>query len=417
VSWFKNFRKDEKGNVAVVVSLCLPVLIGSVGLGVETSFWQFKQREMQTAVDMAAYAGAVSLRNHEDHYRVMDEVSAEAVFHNYNPAHGLITTNMPPLSGESRNDRSVEVILSQSMPRLFSAIFLDTPISFEVRAVSAFGEESDACILALSPSANAAVDFFGNSDINMINCEVMSNSIAPDAVRVSGSTNIEVPCFNSVGGFVESSGGATYNLTSCAEPRTELPRALDPYSDVNAPSIPSLCSNIPGGPPGNLTTVSGGPSGVKRFCNGLNLTGDYHFEPGVYIIDGGQFRIAGLANVTSNGATFYLRNGAQVSFNGSAHIEMTAPTSGEYSGLVFFGDRNDFGVNHSFNGTANSAITGSVYLSAGDISFLGDFSGENGCMQLVGNTVAFAGNALISTDCTGVGIEWSKIPSDVRLVE
>ena len=43
----------------------MPVVVGSVGLGAETSYWQFKQRQMQTAVDMAAYTGAVSLRNNE----------------------------------------------------------------------------------------------------------------------------------------------------------------------------------------------------------------------------------------------------------------------------------------------------------------------------------------------------------------
>ncbi|MDG1418307.1 MAG: hypothetical protein P8P99_10930, partial [Maricaulis sp.] len=269
----------------------------------------------------------------------------------------------------------MEVVLTQSMDRLFSAIFGDTPIIFEVRAVAAFEEQSDACILALSHEASAAVDFFGNSNVALINCEVMSNSIASDAVSLGGSTDVEAPCFNSVGGFEISGGSADYELTGCTAPRVDLPRALDPYADVPTPFLPSGCSNIPGGPPGNTTTVSAGAGGVKRFCNGLNLTGDYVFEPGVYIIDGGQFRAGGQANITGEGVTFYTTGGARIAFNGTAEINLTAPTTGDYAGLVFFGDRDDYGENHTFNGTADSTITGAIYLPAGDISFQGDFSG------------------------------------------
>ena len=38
-------------------------------------------------------------------------------------------------------------------------------------------------------------------------------------------------------------------------------------------------------------------------------------------------------------------------------------------------------------------------------------------MQLVGYTVEIGGNASITTDCTGVGLTFPKIPGDVRLVE
>ena len=156
---------------------------------------------------------------------------------------------------------------------------------------------------------------------------------------------------------------------------------------------------------------------MKRFCNGLNLTGDYVFEPGVYVIDGGDLRIGAQANVVAEGVTFYFTDGARARFNGGAEIQITAPTSGDFSGLAFFGDRDDFGVDHVFNGTAGSQITGAIYTPSSDIRFLGNFSGQDGCMQLVGYTVEIGGNANITTDCTGVGLQFPKVPSDVRLVE
>lgn len=404
----------------MVFALCLPVVLGCAGLGVEAGFWQYRQREAQTAADLAAYAGAVSLRNHEPVWQARAEAEAEARLHGFEAAAGSMTANTPPLTGQNQNLRSMEVVLNQSLPRLFSAIFNDEPVQISVRAVATYQEEADACLLALSPDAGAAIDLFGSSNVALIECEIMSNSIAEDAVLLRGSTDIVAPCINSVGGFQVGGGSADYTLTECRAPRINLPRAQDPYADVEPPSMPSSCSNINSGGGGNNSgpvTVTAGASGVKRFCNGLNLTGDYVFEPGVYVIDGGDLRIGAQANVVAEGVTFYFTDGARARFNGGAEIQITAPTSGDFSGLAFFGDRDDFGVDHVFNGTAGSQITGAIYTPSSDIRFLGNFSGQDGCMQLVGYTVEIGGNANITTDCTGVGLQFPKVPSDVRLVE
>ena len=417
---FSNWLSNRRGNTTVVFALCLPVVMGCAGLGVEVGFWQYRQREAQTAADLAAYAGAVSLRNHESVTQAREEAAAEARLHGFEATAGVINAMSPPQTGNYQDNRSMEVVLTQNLPRFFSSIMSQEPLLISVRAVATYQEESDACLLALSHDDGAAIDLFGSSNVAMIECEIMSNSIAEDAVTLRGSTDVETPCINSVGGFVVGGGSASYTLTDCREPRTNLPRAQDPYADVEPPTLPSSCSNINsggGGPNAGLVSVSAGPSGVKRFCNGLNLTGEYEFEPGVYVIDGGDFRIGAQATVVGDGVTFYFTDGARARFNGGATVQLTAPNTGDYSGLVFFGDRDDHGVDHVFNGTADSLITGAIYTPSSDISFLGDFSGQQGCMQLVGYTVEIGGNASITTDCTGVGLTFPKIPGDVRLVE
>ena len=115
--------------------------------------------------------------------------------------------------------------------------------------------------------------------------------------------------------------------------------------------------------------------------------------------------------------TFYLTNGAEAEFNGRATIDFTAPTSGEYAGVLLFGDRSDTSSVHTFNGTADSLMTGSIYTPGAELNFLGDFSGENGCLLLVGDTVNVGGNSTMRTDCTGSGIQWAQAPGSVRLVE
>ena len=50
-----DFLAAKAGNVAVMVALGLPFLIGSAGFGIETSYWYFKSLELQGAADSAAW--------------------------------------------------------------------------------------------------------------------------------------------------------------------------------------------------------------------------------------------------------------------------------------------------------------------------------------------------------------------------
>jgi Flp pilus assembly protein TadG len=53
------FSADAGGSVSVALAILAPVVIGSVGLAVEASYWQMHQRAMQNASDSAAIAAAM----------------------------------------------------------------------------------------------------------------------------------------------------------------------------------------------------------------------------------------------------------------------------------------------------------------------------------------------------------------------
>jgi hypothetical protein len=114
----------------------------------------------------------------------------------------------------------------------------------------------------------------------------------------------------------------------------------------------------------------------------------------------------------------YLTGGARVSINGTATVKLSAATSGTYSGILFFGDRTDTAANkNSFNGTADSRLTGAIYFASQTVQFNGDFSGEDGCTQVVGLTVEWTGNAEVSKDGTGHGMKAIPAAELVKLVE
>ncbi len=396
---------DRRGLTAVTFALTLPVIIGSAGLGVETGYWFFEERRLQTAADLAANAGAVMLRSGANDNAVYEVAEREAVKNGFVP--GELIVNTPPTSGPNSNARAVEVLLERELPRFFTSLFTDDPVVARVRAVAAFENEQQACILALDTWANDAVIFIGNPTATFNGCVVMSNSLADDSITIAGSADVTAPCIVSAGG---TSVSADLTLTSCAAPMEEMPQALDPFANLPEPSQSGPCASVPGGNPNLPKTISPG-----IYCGGLNLSGDVTLLPGVYVVDGGDFRIN--ANVTGDGVVFFLTGGATVHFNGSATIDLTAPTTGTYAGILMYGDRDQGNADNIFNGTADSSFTGALYFPTQQVTHNGNFSGESGCLRIVARAIDLRGNAGFSTDCTGTGLDTIEVPGSVRLVE
>ncbi|MCC5997007.1 MAG: hypothetical protein JJU18_11645 [Oceanicaulis sp.] len=401
------FLRDTRGQAAVITAVCAPVIVAGGGLGAETALWFYQQRAAQMAADLSAYTGAVDKRAGRDDALVRQGVIEEAERHGYRPDRGPIAVNMPPLSGAHRTPRAVEVIIEQSWPRLFSGLFLKEDVRFEVRAVARFEDARPACLLALDSSGSESMRFSGSSETRLTQCDLMTNSIAPDGLTVSGSGQVLATCANAVGGITATSGLV---LTDCPEPRTHLPPALDPFDHLETPTA-SGCRNVPGGP--GVRTIQPG-----RYCNGMTLNGSIEMEPGVYIVDGGTMRINGSASVVGHGVTIVLTNNAEVQMNGNADIHLSAPSSGPYAGLVLWGDRaNAPGTSVRLNGTASSALIGAVYFPSQTVDMLGNFSGSQGCTRIVSWRMNLSGNANFESDCSHGGVQTIQTPGAVRLVE
>ena len=278
-------------------------------------------------------------------------------------------------------------------------------LNLTVRAVGHYNNAGTACVLTLNHTASQALQLWGNNTTTLNNCNIMSNSIANDGIAIGGSSTVTVPCAISVGGVSVSS---TLNETQCATPKIHAGPARDPYSTLPAPAIPGGCSNVPGG---NAHLQPG------RYCGGLTLNSTKTLDPGVYVIDGGTFRLNANADITGSGVTFYLTNGATIQFNGNANMHLSAPTTGTYAGVLFYGDRNDPNATQSFNGTAASVMTGAIYFPTQHVLKNGNFSGANGCMKIVADTITLSGNSNIQGTCPGTGIGDIPLPGAIALVE
>jgi hypothetical protein len=307
------------------------------------------------------------------------------------------------LGGYASNASAIEVIIQQPQPRYFASAFLSSNPTIRARAVAI--SSGSACILALNPTANQAINVSGSADINSSGCDVVANSTSSSAINMSGSGKISAACAVA-GGNIHGTSGLT--LSKCTNPTTNAAPSPDPYASVPAPTPSGSCLTVPG-----TSTVTLSPG---HYCSGLIVNGSATFSPGVYYVDG-NFVIQGSASATGTGVTFYLI-GTNTAISGSATVNFSAPTSGVYSGIMFFGARTVTNGNNAFSGGTNSNITGAIYFPTQNVTFSGGSSSGSNCTQLVASTVTVSGTAYFRNTCTSAGMATiTASDGNVRLVE
>ncbi len=424
----KRIAQDEAGSIAIVAAIILPLVVGGLGLGAETGYWYMMQRKLQHAADVSAHAAGVRKRAGAIKSQIDVAALNIAMSTGFSPSVGAIVVNSPPLAGiKSGSADSVEVLLTHVQSRLLSAIFSNTSVTIKARAVASIIAGSKACVLALAPTASGAVTVSGSTAVTLNGCDIASNSNAADSFLMSGTgAKLSTGCVDAVGQAVITSG---LTLTQCAAVKEYAPVVRDPYASVPEPAVVGACNNAKVGQPNSTTTLTPAnnhPSGVKsmRFCNGLDLKGIVNFSPGLYLIEGGDLRInGGDANATSlvqlagAGVTFYFASNAAMNINSKATLNLAAPTSGPFSGILFFGSRASGGYIQHVNGSATSTMQGAVYMPASAVSLNGNSTAVGGCTQVIGLTVTFTGNSTLGATCDSAGTKGIESNETVAIVE
>ncbi len=419
------FAREDTGSVLVMTALLSPLVMGGLGLGVETGHWYQKQRQLQHIADLTSHAAASRLRAGDSGSFMYVDALSIAKQSGFSYDIGDFTMYSPPRTGPNAGNRdAVEIILKETRPRWFTALFMGNNVELAARAVSLISAGRPTCILALSDTASGAITVGGSTNVRLNNCVVTSNSAAQDAFAMeSGAALMSTECVHAVGDVVYTSN---LRLTGCSAPKVMQPKSRDPYEDRSEPVVWGECRNGNIGHPQYSTTVTPTdqhPNGMnsRRFCNGMSLKGEVSFEPGLYIIDGGTLSINSQANITSSGGvTFFLTNGATVQYNGGADIDLDAPSSGPTSGLLFWEskDNNHYGdISHKFNGGSSMTLQGALYMPVSNVTFNGSSDAENGCTQIVANTVDLSGSSDLAVSCEGAGTEEILSSEVVAVVE
>ena len=398
-----------------MTAMSLTALLGSAGLGTEATLWYLAKRNMQGATDAASFTAAVAEAAGQGSTAFTSAANAVAKKYGFiDDTNGVVVTvNNPPKSGSyTTNNQAIEVIIQQPQQLLFSALFLNSQPTISARAVALPGSNGTGCVMALDKGDVTDTTDVGNSTLALNGCSLYINSPSSSALSITGTASINAYSANIVGNYTASNNT---QFTTTNGINTGATAAADPYANVPIPSY-SGCNQTNYSQNGGTTNVApASPGGVYVFCGGVNLTSNstLNLAPGTYIIDGGNFSMAGQTTITGTGVTIILTSSSGSSYGtasiaGGASISISAPTAGATAGLAFFQDRNapQSGSN-SFVGGSSQNITGALYFPNEAVTYTGGASGDGAatCTQLLAETLTFNGTSTFNSNCGGTGVK------------
>lgn len=384
------FIGAESGNVAIATAVLALPLMAAIGFSLDISNMNRTKSDLQAALDAAAMAIAVKVPSG------LSDAELETLGKSHFEAHAdmrLLRQGHTPefrYHGLAIDDDGVQHVTS-SLTFPYRTFFADAAelvaqsdvgvrqFSLTTRISVRTGDT--ACVYALNRTAPRAVEAAGNTSIIMDGCVVASNSAADDAIYVGGSATLSADCLQSSGG-IDATAGLTLDCASSRQNAWPLP---DPFAHLPEPMPPILLSE----PKASDTVVRAG-----RYWN-LDLSGTKTLEPGIYYIDN-DLDIKG--TVTGEGVVFYIKNGS-VTVNGNASLSLSAPTTGEYAGMLFISDALNTS-SHIFNGNGATDLNGYLYFPKGDLTYVGNNSTSSNCLRIVADTVEMSGNSTLRSDCT-----------------
>lgn len=384
--------RNDRGNVLILTAMGLPIMLGGAGFGVDTAQWYMWKRELQTAVDAAALSGAFSLaqgfdevaRANAELARNVDVVTLKSS----SVALGPWTTG-----GIAEPDVAVTVTASMERALPFSSMFLASPPTISARATAAIIPSGTHCMISLEEETASAIKVSGNALLEL-GCGIASNSRAAPAIVLEGNAQVEASPLSAVGGIQ----AADANLIGDSTIRPYSIEQVDPFEGITytgSPPVRTYDKNVSQLTPG---TYSGG----------LDLRASHTMAPGVYVIDGGPFKVNANESLTGSNITIILKNGATLEINGTANLDLTATENtsagapANMVGVLVFEDASTAGTTtrtSTINGNADLHLGGAIYMPTQNIQINGNSEPTTECLLLVTKTMDISGSTEIENEC------------------
>jgi hypothetical protein len=228
----------------------------------------------------------------------------------------------------------------------------------------------------------------GSGGLSMPDCGIVIDSSSSNALNLTGSGTISALSIGIAGSFNKTGSG-----TISPHPVTGVAPVANPLAYLTAPSFSvASCLSNPRFTGSSPNTIGPAIAGGTVCYNGLSMTGSgsLTMQPGTYIINGAMSQ-TGSGSISGSGVTIYLAppNGS-LSLTGSGALNITAPTSGTYNGILFFEDPSDTN-GMTVTGSGSSSLQGIFYAPSASLSFTG--SGGSGIYaDLVVSSLSMTGS-------------------------
>ncbi len=160
------------------------------------------------------------------------------------------------------------------------------------------------------------------------------------------------------------------------------------------------------------------------YCGGISISGKarVEFGPGTYVINGGALKTTGnQASLTGSDVTFYTNGDSTINIAGNGVVNLAAPTTGNYAGILFYGDPNaPTTTSHTVTGNGTMLYEGYMYFRTAELKVNGNGNGESSTyVGAIARTIRFGGNGemLFSYDPTDPNVPIIAGGSTVTMVE
>jgi len=377
----------------IYIGLALPMLLGFSGMAVDGSIWFANKRSMQASADAAAFSAALEMTRVNDDGLAKSRAILDAEDNQYNPSAGdTIEINSPPKYGPySGNNAAFEAIVSRPSPSFLSSIVHGEQVTVSARAVAIVANPGGTpCVLTLDPDMADAI-MINNGTLNAGGCRVQANSTDPGGLHVFSNGELHADDVDLV-----ANGYINKGYMSSAPDMGYLP-VPDPFAGIPTPNVGS-CDHtdlsLSGNQYYNLTPGT--------YCGGIQISGkaDVHFEPGEYVITDsngapGSLHVTGNhASVEGDDITVYTDGESTINIGGQGEVDLAAPTTGNYSGILFYGDPNaPEATQHTVTGNGDMLYEGYMYFRTSVLKVNGNGNGEaSNYVGAVARQIRFGGN-------------------------
>jgi hypothetical protein len=372
---------SERGQALIVIALAVVGLFGFAALAIDGSAAFSDRAHAQNAADTAALAAALTKIRGGD-WTQSGLARAETNGYQNNSQSSVVHVHCPPESGPyAGNNEYVEVIIESTIPTTFARVVGVDHIHNRVEAVTHAEPSkraplySGAAMVALKPDGRGAFRSHGTNATSVVGSGIFVNSNDSCAFEQVGNSEIDVLA------GIQIVGGACLHGSITPADAIAPGTVPVPYPPTNLPPEPTCAQDA---------VKSGNELSPGNWSGSFPPSGVTHLQPGIYCVDG-MFMVNAHDLLTGDGVLIYMRSG-NVHWDGRAQINLTAPTSGPYAGLlIYMPMSNDEGM--IINGNSDSSFVGTFLAPASDVQINGT-SGVNGYhSQVVGYTIDLIGTA------------------------
>ena len=403
---------DSRGQVLVLASVCMTVLMGVAMFSVDASRLYGRRTQLFAAADAAAKSAALELlRGNSTPSNLVTfaqkEVDAQlGAGSGATPTVTCSTTPTGTFAACASASRYLRVALSVPTATFFGWVMNRRTVTIGATA-TAGAASSTHCVVALGTPGGTSTNlsFSGSSDVDASGCSIavqgnMTNSgpgsrMNVDAISVSGTT-----CSSCPSGYATTAPPPNNWLALLSAP---------PAGTTSSPS--AHCTHYLATDSADASCTAGTYTDALNITSTSSRTKTWNFASGIYTLNlglsatcssGGSSRCPRInAPSSGSGVAMYIAGGWVSVANGSV-LNLSAQTSGTYKGIAMFGFMSGSTVSfNNANSTSSStpgfAVNGLLFFPAATMTLTGSSGGSRtfgDCLIMVAKTITMSSGSL-----------------------